>query len=1064
MGKNKRKSSKSKSEKPNVSSGTRTTEKASEIINALFKHSSPDFQWESLFDQEHTQEELEEMLTTKPHEFKRCKLKMERHDLAYAKPLNDPTSVIRISGTDHVGRSFPGDEVCVQILNRELQPNPGESLKGKVVGLMHRSEECCTVICRMEGRKKLVTPVKNNMTTICILQKEPDKIEIRKRNPQSEYWFTEKCIDIVEDQLLVVKVLKWEKNRRYPLGAVTKVISQEEYFNALLELECGIKGPPPSFQPRCDQKESEKRQDFRNDRTFTIDSSKAHDLDDAFSLTDKGEQYMLAIHITDVASYIRKGSEEDTFAKDQGRTFYHPADVNEAETAFMFSREASSKYLSLLPGEDRNVISLVLMINKATSMIESSSFTLSLIKSDARLSYEEADKIIEERRLDDNEAPFNFSSVEDCVAVAYCFTKVLRKFRLEGSWSSGQRKGDSRAHCMVEELMNFYNNAVAEELISNDLTRDLTPLRCHFKPDREVLDPFKMKYSEKLPFSPYLSQICEVAGAGFKETRARESSICVLKPVFQQMEVFTKDRDYHKLVHLIISDEIHPTLYRMAKEFTEIQNKSLILRSCSNLSSKLGHYDLQLNAYTWATSPMRRYLDLILQRLLHRIISGKHQLDMEYTKAEIDQFCSDWDSSEDFDLESLRFINATKPSCTDMTKLAVVAQLAPKKHEFTVSIPLDRVPGLMIKYRNLKVVEQPEYNHQDESCTLKWRRRVYSFSEVEKILPPSEINGNVIPISVQIWTKIISAVKVKDWDTVSECLQGVKKYDRKSPVNSKAYVNEDFKEWNMELKLDEVLQVQLGTEVINGARMPAVNILTVDACFEVCLEHARNPINCFIANTECHASKTKYWNCKEYQEIWGKLCEMDTAYNAVEENNSVILEDVSIKWTGATETSLRGFFKMTQTQKEQWSLEFDLTNCYLCIRLRDQCAEKEEETDATQSNGSGLSDLQNALPFTWVAHGVPIKSQTRQRGKEKKTNTKSQCIQINFQINLHNMANVPADLQHGETKFTVEVIPKKIPYVYVKHHLRNIHFYNLLHNIYFLIKETGICYVTISQM
>ncbi|XP_034164506.1 helicase with zinc finger domain 2 isoform X2 [Pangasianodon hypophthalmus] len=1034
------KSSKSNSKKANVSSCRRTTpEETLEIHEALFKHSIRAFQWESVFEQEHSQEELEEMLTTKPHEFKRCKLKMERDDLAYAKPLNDPTSVICISGRDYVGRSFPGDQVCVQILSRELQPHQGESLKGKVVGLMQRSEECCTIICRMEGRKRLVTPVKNNMTRICILQKEPDKIEIRKLNPQSGYWFTKKYIDIVEDQLLVVKVLKWEKNRRYPLGAVTKVISQEEYFNEFLKLECGIKDNPPSFQPRCDQEEYEKREDFRNHLTFTIDSSEAQDLDDAFSLTDKGEQYMIAIHITDVASYIRKDSEEDIFAKKQGRTFHPPPEVK-ATPAFMLSREASSE-VSLLPGETRKAISLVIMINKETSMIESSSFILSRIRSDTRLSYEDADNIIQERCLDDNEAPLNFSCVEDCVAVAYCFTKVLRKFRLEGSWSSGQRKGDSRAHCMVEELMNLYNSAVAEELISKDLTRDLTPLRCNFKPEPGLLEQFKMKYSMQLPFSPYLSQICEVAGTGFEETKA-EMFIKVLTPVFQQMEALAQKRDYHRLVHLIISDEIHPTLCHMAKEFKEIQSKSIILRSCSNLSSKLGHYDLQLNAYTWASSPMRRYLDLILQRLLHSVLSEKYQLDMDYTKAEIDLFCDECDCTEDFDLESLRFINATKSCSRDVTKLAVVDQLSPKEHAFITSIPLDRVSWLMIKYRDLKVVEQPEYNHQNNSCTLNWKRRVYSFSKTNKPQPQSEINKNVIPISVKNWTKIMSAVKAEDWAKVSEYLQDVKEYNIKSMVNSNAGPNgqNHFTEWKMELKLEEVLQVQLGSEVVNGATMPAVNLLTVSAFFEVCLEHSRNPIKCFTTtdDTLCHASKTEYWDYKEYQEIWGKLCQMDTAYNAVEENNSVILEDVTITWTGTTETSLKGFFKMTQTQTKDWSLEFDLTNCYLCIRLRDPCTEKEEETEATQCNGSGLSDLQNALPFTWVAHGVPTKSQTQKQGKEKKTNLKSPIIQINFQIIHQNMTNIPPKLKKKETKFTVEVIPKKIPYVQYEHAIENI--------------------------
>lgn len=1030
------KSSKSKSKMENVSSGTRTArEEALEIHNALFKYSSRDFQWESLFDQEHSQEELEEMLTTKPHEFKRCKLKMEKHDLAYAKPLNDLNSSIRISGTDDVGRSFPGDVVCVQILSTELQPHRDESLKGKVVGLLHRSEESCTIVCRMEGRKRLVTPIKDNMTKINILTKE-NKIKIQKLNPQSGYWLTEKCVDIVEDQLLVVKVLKWEKNHRYPLGTVTKVISREEYFEEFLKLECGIKGTPPPFQQECDQKEDEKRENFCNDETFTIDNSKAEDLDDAFSLADKGEQYMIAIHITDVASYIRKDSAEDRFAKEQGRTIYPTHEVN-VEPKFMLSRDASLKHLSLIPDEDRKAISLVIMINKATNMIESTSFTLSSIRSNKKLSYDDVDKIIKDRCLDDTEAPLNFSSVDDCVAVAYCFTKVLRKFRMEGSWSSGQRKGDSRAHCMVEELMNFYNNAVAEELISKDLTRDLTPLRCHFKPDPGQLDQFKTKYSILLPLSPYLSQICEVAGVEFEKTKAEVPSIHVFTPVFKQMKALAQKRDNHKLLHLIISDEIHPTLCRMANEFKEIQNKAVILRSCSSLRSKLGHYDLQLNAYTWASSPMRRYLDLILQRLLHSMLSEKQQLNMVYTKDEIDQVCDKCDCIEDFEFESLRFVNATKSSSRDVTKLAVVTQISPKEYTFDISIPLDSMPRLMIEYRNLKVVEQPTYNNQGNSCTLNWKRRVYSFSNTSKHQPKSESNKNVIPISLKNWIEIISAVKVEDWVKVSECLQDAEEDHIKSTEMSNSCPNgqDHFKEWNMKLKLEEVLQVQLGTDVIHGATMPVVNLLTVTSSFEVCLEHARNPIKCFTDGTECHASKTWYWNYKEYQDIWGKLCQMDTAYNAVEENNSVILEDVRITWTGVTGKSLKGFFTITQTQTKDWSLEFDLTNCYLCIRLRDQCAEKEEETEATQSNGSGLSDLQNTLPFTWVAHGVPIKSQAQKQEKEKKTNKKSPIINIHFRINHQNMTNGPPEVKK-ETKFTVEVIPKKIPYVYVINYLK----------------------------
>ncbi|KAG7327812.1 hypothetical protein KOW79_009418 [Hemibagrus wyckioides] len=865
----------------NASSGNRTTsEETSEIHQALFTHSSPAFQWASLFDQEHSQEELEEMLTTKPHEFKRCKLKMERYDLAYAKPRDDPTSIICISGSD-VGRSFPGDEVCVKILSRELQPHQGEILKGKVVGLMERSEKCCTIICRMEGNKQLVTPVKRNMTQICILQKKPDKVEIRKVNPQSDYWYTKEYVNITEDQLLVVRVLKWQKDRRYPLGVVTKVIPKKDYLNEFLKIERGIEGTPPSFQPRCEQNESEIRMDFCEYFTFTIDSPDTRDLDDAFSLSDEGENYMIAIHVTDVASYIRKDSKEDQFAKKQGRTIYNFTESG--ETLFMFSREASEQHLSLRWGEVRKAISLVTIVNKATKMIESSSFTLSDIRSHKRLTYGEVNKIIES--LDDNEAPLDFTPEENCVAVVYCFSKVLRKFRLEGSWSSGQRKGKGRAECMVEELMCFYNNAVAEELITKDLTRDLTPLRCHFKPDPILLEQFKRRYASFLPFSSYHSQICDVSEAAFDKT-SEVPFIYVLTPVFQKMKALAK-KDYHKLVHLIISDEIHPTLRHMANEFKEIQKKAVILRSCSNLSSKLGHFDLQLNAYTWASSPMRRYLDLILQRLLHSVLSKKGRLDLDYTKAEIDQFCDECDCTED--LESLTFLTATKPSSSNVTKLAIVGQLSPGAHEFFISFPLDGIPQLLINYRHLKVVKQPEY--KDHSCTLKWKRRVYSFTESIKPQHQAEIYKNVIPIPVKNWMKMISAVKDEDWDKVSECLQDVK--DEKNIITPGKMSDENhYKEWNMELKLAEVLRVQLGTEVIN----------------------------------------------------------------------------------------------------------------------------------------------QNTLPFTWVAHGVPTQTGTKKK-KEKKN---LPIIKIHFEINHQNMTNYPPELKKKETKFTVEVIPKKIPYVQYEHAIDNI--------------------------
>ncbi len=238
--------------------------------------------------------------------------------------------------------------------------------------------------------------------------------------------------------------------------------------------------------------------------TFTIDPPTAEDLDDAISVREINcDSYQIGIHITDVASVIPKDSEQDKFARLRGKTIYTP---EKGDVAFMFSRELSNDHLSLFPDKIRKAISLLVDVDKKTSNILNTDFYFdqTLIRSNRRMSYVEADEIIQKYCVDDTE-PLQFSCVEECLAVACRFSEVHRKHRLEGGWAFGRQAGQSRSHAMVEELMNLYNSAAAEKLISTDVTRDLTPLRCHREPDPEQLSHFKEKYAELIPMSPYFS-------------------------------------------------------------------------------------------------------------------------------------------------------------------------------------------------------------------------------------------------------------------------------------------------------------------------------------------------------------------------------------------------------------------------------------------------------------------------------------------------------------------------------------------------------------------------------
>ncbi|XP_062405820.1 helicase with zinc finger domain 2-like [Sardina pilchardus] len=301
-------------------------------------------------DEEVSQGEMQELLTTKPHDYKRCKLVIEQHDKGRAIPFDEPTLPIRINGRDDLCRSFSGETVCVKILSRE-----GDIRTGRVVGVMEREESFPSFICKIvEGNPKLMIPIRKTMTRIRIPQsKTPNTVEIREHIDRR--WVQTKLIYTNPNDLFLVKVLKWKNTCLYPLGVVTKVLPPEsEDLNNALDIEYGLGDKPPSFKPRHTESDSTERKDFYDCLTFTIDSPGAEDLDDAISVIDLGETFQIAVHITDVASYVSKGSEVDEFGRDRGETFY-----GENKTTYMFDRHLSSNYLSLLQGEKRNAISLM---------------------------------------------------------------------------------------------------------------------------------------------------------------------------------------------------------------------------------------------------------------------------------------------------------------------------------------------------------------------------------------------------------------------------------------------------------------------------------------------------------------------------------------------------------------------------------------------------------------------------------------------------------------------------------------------------------------------------------
>ncbi|XP_030634059.1 helicase with zinc finger domain 2 [Chanos chanos] len=990
--------------------------------------------------QDHSEHQWKTMLKNCPTRYKQCYLYMERFDSGYATPLDDPTLQIEIRGTKNVGQSFHRDQVLVEILDEEEN-------QGKVVQVLNSMDISRVFVCTLDIQdSQVMTPI-----NICIpkiytpfWKDKPNYIAVRKEKDLTFEKFVEINAESRRNSLFIVKVLKWRENFRYPLGIVVKVLPKVTSLDAgleVLDIEFRLQRtlPPPVQRELTElinlSADTGDRKDFRGLTTFTIDPSNSLDLDDAISVTEYDTSYEIGIHIADVASFVTKGSELDKYAKHQGTAFYPP----EREPAYMFPKDLSTDYFSLLPGQDRRAISLMVQVNKDNHKIQQRSFVKSVIRSQRKLSYEDVDEILQQSTTKKQCC----NSIEGCLAVACHLAETHRKGRKQEDWCYKSPDeniviGNRQSHRMVEELMIMFNNAVADRLLWDERSRNCTPLRCQNGPNREQLHNFVEEYRSYIPLSIHFSY--QINGAKQEIDSSDSQAFPILKSLLQNLEIAAHNKDISRIIDLITTDDIHPCLLPLVIAFRRLICKANVLRSNSTHLSKIGHYDLDLDCYTWASSPIRRYVDVVIQRLLHSVLERKP---VEYTLKDIDLLCVEFsqkNNSQSVYKRKASSLNlASKLSCQNARKVAYVIEVTPTGKNFRVSFPMNR-PSLPettgIMFRDLQLTDQPEYDEINNCTILHWKRRVYSFtnSNIHYELRYQEPDSLTAPMPLNAWSNLLSALRKEDWNGMLQTLENItstvnlraSERTRSSVLLNNSKMRESdmkdqhYTELIQKVKQGEILEVQLGTDTARGLLVPTVQLLIVHPKFEICLEHSKDPVLCF-SKYALRSARTSYNTYMEYQSIWKPLSEMESACNAVAENESVVLEDVALTWKQTKrEQNLQGYFRLPIDKKKEWALECDFRNCFLCIRMRtqrtDQCS---IQTDANAF--SQYVDLTDIPSVIWVAHGLTT------RVTDEEDSKKLMYIQIDFCINHKSMTNIPDSVFSVKTRFTVELIPKLLP-------------------------------------
>ncbi|XP_062966378.1 3'-5' exoribonuclease HELZ2 [Cynocephalus volans] len=987
---------------------------------------------------------LKQLLRKEPEVYRRCAFTQETFERALAVPLDDAGSgPIQVRGRLNCGMAFTGDEVLVQVLSRATSDRgPAGRLQGRVLGILKRRKRELAFVCRMDDwDPRIMIPIDFSVTKIFVAEmKDPLQVPIHCfcQGRVQRVRYERLTADSRRNRLFWVRIVLWRECFYYPLGIILEVLPEASTWEQglrVLDLEYGLSHPLPD--PASVSKVLQKyraelgqapghREDFRSFLTFTVDPQGTRNLDDALSVRDLGPRYEVAVHITDVASFVPRDGTLDVEARKLGTAFYAP----DREPVPMLPASLCRDALSLLPGQDRFTISLLLTVEKGSDQLKSLRFAPSIVCSDHQLSYEEAEEMIKGYPGGGLTLPAGLDSVEACIAAAYYLSRVLRRRRLQAACHYEQPDEDSAlgfraAHAMVKEYMVQFNSLVAGFLLGSEYTRTVTPLRWQPPPSGHQLTAVCEKHRELVPLSLHLRHhLRGYTGVGPPDTKLR-----VLGSLWRHVQVAARTHDYDQMVDLVTTDDMHPSLAPASLDFRKALTRAVFGCSGQGERQLVGHYSLRVDWYTWATSPIRRYLDVVLQR---QILLALGQGGSAYSARDIEGLCQDFSRqlarAQSYQRQAYSLHLATQLKAQPRDKLGFVVDVEMGTRCFKLLFPANRetLPDpCPVHYRFLQLAEHPRALVSRPGLQLVWRRRIYSVqaSKLPSLLPGTVFDPHARTMDAALWRQLLELVQEERWPEAAALIQeqGEREPQRRELAQVRQSHCGHFLEVVQELGRGDTLQVQLSASLQHGFLVPTLQLWTVVPGLSLCLEHVGRPGDCF----SCHAhqaSRDQYRDVDEYAHVWEPFCALESVTNTVTKNDSITLQHVRISWDAerTPQGQLQGAFHLDSTFLQEKCININFRSCYLCIRLEGLPA-----PPASQPCGpSSLRPFLSIDPstYTWVAHGV-----TEHGDQEGQTEQQEALSQVCFFI--HHMATekVPEEVLRLGTEFTVEVLPKQLP-------------------------------------
>ncbi|MDE1192622.1 MAG: ribonuclease R [Arachidicoccus sp.] len=434
-----------------------------------------------------------------------------------------------------------------------------------------------------------------------------------------------------DNSKVIVRLTEWENNKKKPVGEVVSVVSPEDENDFAMkgliaengftiEFPKEVMKEAEALNDKIDDKEIAKRKDFRNTLTFTIDPVDAKDFDDAISIKKLDHDwYEIGVHIADVSHYVKPDTELDKEAYSRATSVYLPDRV-----VPMLPEHISNVLCSLRPDEDKLTFSAVFIINKK-GKIKEHWIGKTAIHSDKRFTYEDVQQTIETKEGFYKDEILLLNEIAQKLrserfsngAINFSSQEVRFKLDEKGKPIGIEIKESKASHQLIEELMLLANRYVATYAAGikiNDKSIPF-PYRIHDQPDEAKLGnfiPFAKKYG-------YHFDLSTPEG--------------IAKSFNEMLEKAQGKPEQHVLEQLGIRT--------MAKAIYTSEN--------------IGHYGLGFENYCHFTSPIRRYPDVMVHRIIEDCLHNHPTADKK-----LDEKCKHCSDKERAAMDTERAANKYK--------------------------------------------------------------------------------------------------------------------------------------------------------------------------------------------------------------------------------------------------------------------------------------------------------------------------------------------------------------------------------------------------------------------